>query len=84
MEFEKQDIITLSDNQEYVVVSKIIYNNEYYIYLVDIHDNNNLKFAKLQNTNSVFVLDSNKNEELIKKLIPLFYDESKNDIKTGE
>ena len=81
MKINYQDIITLSDNNEYVVASKAMLNDEEFLYLVDIHNNNNLKFARVENDDSILALDTIKNEELIKKLIPLFYNNSKNDIE---
>lgn len=45
MDIEKKDIITLSDNHEYGVVSIANYNNKKYYYLVDINDTYNQKYA---------------------------------------
>lgn len=81
MEIEYQDIITLSDKNKYVVASKVNYNESKYVYLVDINDNSNLKFAEIEKDNSLSELDSDRDEELIKQLIPLFYNSSKKDIE---
>ena len=81
MEIEYQDIITLSDKNKYVVASKVKYNDSKYVYLVDINDNTNLKFAEIEKNNSLSELDSVRDEELIKLLIPLFYNSSKGDIE---
>lgn len=81
MEIEYQDIITLNDKNRYVVASKVNYNGSTYVYLVDINDNANLKFAEIEKNNSLSELDSVKDEELIKQLIPLFYNSSKGDIE---
>lgn len=81
MEIEYQDIITLNDKNRYVVASKVNYNGSTYVYLVDINDNTNLKFAEIEKNNSLSELDSVKDEELIKQLIPLFYNSSKGDIE---
>ena len=81
MEIEYQDIITLSDNNEYLVASKVNYNDSQYIYLVDINDNKNLKFAEIENNCLISELDSILDEELINNLIPLFYNICKNDIE---
>ena len=81
MEIEYQDIITLSDKNKYVVESKVNYNESKYVYLVDINDNSNLKFAEIEKDNSLSELDSDRDEELIKQLIPLFYNSSKKDIE---
>lgn len=81
MEIKYQDIITLSDNNKYIVVSKVNYNDSYYVYLVDINDNTNLKFAEIENENILSELDKDIDAELINNLIPLFYDSRKDDIE---
>lgn len=81
MKIEYQDIITLDDNNKYVVASKVNYNDSTYVYLVDINDNTNLKFAEIENNNTLSELDSIKDEKLIKELSPLFYNSSKDDIE---
>ena len=73
-----QDILTLDDNNKYVVVSKVTYNNIDYIYLVDIYDTTNIKMAEIEE-DCISILDD-REVELINNLIPLFYEKSKNDI----
>ena len=63
-----RNIITLSDDNEYIVVGKINYENIIYYYLVDINKNDNVKFCYQKDDNLVELNDSN----LIKELIPLF------------
>ena len=81
MEIEYQDIITLSDKNKYVVASKISYNNSKYVYLVDINDNTNVKFAEIEENNLLSELDNVIDEELLNQLIPLFYNNAINDIQ---
>lgn len=81
MEIEYQDIITLSDENKYLVASKVNYNNSKYIYLVDINDNKNLKFAEIENDGVISELDANIDAELINNLVSLFYNNSKTDIE---
>ena len=81
MNIEYQDIITLNDNNKYVVASKVNYNNSTYVYLVDINNTTNYKFAELEKNNTLLELDDEIDKELIKHLIPLFYKNSKDDIK---
>lgn len=80
MEIQYQDIITLSDKNKYVVASKVNYNNSTYVYLVDINDNANFKYAEMENNNLLSELDNVIDKELIVKLIPLLYNNSKRDI----
>ena len=65
------NIITLSDKKEYAVAGIANYNNFDYVYLVDINDHTNMKFAWLKE-NSVVVLDNKLDYKLIETLIPLF------------
>lgn len=68
MDIEKKDIITLSDNNDYVVISKINYEENYYYYIVDINNVENLKFVKESNDELLELNDKN----LLTTLIPLF------------
>ncbi len=81
MEIEYQDIITLSDNNKYIVISKINYNNNKYVFLVDINNNQNIKFAEIEKDNYLSELDANIDKKLIEELIPHFYKNSKNAIE---
>ena len=68
-----KDTLTLDDNNEYVVVSKINYENKKYYCLVDINDNENLKFCYQENDEIVELID----KKITTKLLPLFYEASK-------
>ena len=74
-----QDIITLNDNNKYVVASMVDYKNSKYVYLVNINDHK-VMFAEISN-NEVSVIDPEKENELIKELAPLFYNSSINDLE---
>lgn len=65
-----RDILTLDDNNEYVVVSKIAYEGKIYYYLVDKNNNENLKFCYESKDNLVELND----KVLVTKLLPLFLD----------
>lgn len=60
-------IITLSDNRNYIVISKATINTYDYIYIVDQNNFNNSKFGKIVNNKIVII---NNNEQL-KKIIPI-------------
>lgn len=79
MNINLKDIITLSDDREYVVTSKINYEGNDYIYIVDIHDTANIKFAEIQKEgDQAYISEIKGNEkELLEKLIPLFFDTCK-------
>lgn len=77
MNIDIKDVITLSDSNEYAVCSKTSYQGKEYIYLVDINNNENLKFGLVnQNEKSVNVTEL-KNPQLIQILLPLFYENAK-------
>lgn len=65
------DVLTLSDNNEYVVVSKTNYENIEYFYLIDKNNDANVKFCYLDNDELVELDD----KELTTKLIPFFVKE---------
>ena len=68
MDIEKKDIIVLSDQKNYVVVSKINYEQNFYYYIVDIDNVENLKFVQEVGDELIEL----KDKELVTKLIPLF------------
>lgn len=63
-----RNIITLSDNNEYIVVGKVDYEDKTYYYLVDINKNENIKYCYQTNEGLVELNDT----DIIQKLIPLF------------
>lgn len=73
MSIEIKDTILLDDNNEYVVVSKVNYENKNYYYIVDKNKNENLKFCYEDGEELVELND----KEITTKLLPLFYNEVK-------
>ena len=63
-----KDLVTLSDDKEYIVVSKVVYESKTYYYLLENIDYSNVKFL-VENGEE---LKSVKDKELILKLLPLF------------
>lgn len=63
-----KDTLTLDDNNEYVVISKVNYEDKNYYYLLDKNDLKNVKFCYEDNEELVEIND----KELITKLLPLF------------
>lgn len=64
--FGKGTILTLADNNEYCVVDQFVDNNKNYIYLVDINDNSNIIYGKLEDDEIVEILDAEELEKVIK------------------
>ena len=72
MDIKKNDVLTLEDNNEYVVVSKVTYDDANYLYIVDLNDVKNIKFVKENNDEVLEISD----KDLISELIPLFIDDT--------
>ncbi len=63
------DILTLSDGNEYMIASKVDYDYKIYMCLVDINNNQNVKFGYLDNNEIVIVKKENLSEVLVLKLL---------------
>ena len=75
-----KDLITLSDGNEYCVVSKTVKDNIVYYYLVDVKDNSNIKFCyedKISNHIDLVEIDD---ANLIKSLFISFANSIKNEL----
>ena len=73
-EIEFEDIISLDDGKEYIVVSNITYKERDYIYIAEIGNPDNSKYAEVENDNSqTYITIIGKNEtELLNNIEPLF------------
>lgn len=76
MNIDIKDIITLDDGKSYVVVSKVSYEGKLYYYIIDKDNMKNIKF--LYEDNNELVEFNNK--ELLTKLLPLFFNEVKDEL----
>ena len=72
-----KDTLTLDDNNEYVVVSKISVDGKNYFYLIDKNDNSNVKFCYQDNDELVELND----KELVTRLLPLFVENAKGELE---
>ena len=73
-----KDTLTLDDNNEYVVISKINYESKIYYYLLDKNNKENFKFCYEDKEELVEVDD----KELATKLLPLFVEVAKKEINS--
>lgn len=64
--FEIGNILTLADDNEYSVVDQFNENGVNYIYLVDINNNANIIYGKLENDEIVEISDAEELEKIIK------------------
>ncbi|MDR2571861.1 MAG: hypothetical protein LBD23_16405 [Oscillospiraceae bacterium] len=77
MNIDIKDIITLSDNQNYIVCSKTEYQGATYFYLIDIENNENIKFVReIQQDGKTTVVEI-EDKELLQQLLPLFFEAGK-------
>lgn len=72
MQIKKGNKITLSDNIEYIVLSKVNYKDNNYLYLTSIEKNPKIKICCEKQTDSDLKLLIVTDNELIQKLILLF------------
>ena len=70
---EEYNILTLSDNKQYVVVSSTELNGKNYVYLVDMEDHNNNIVCEL-NGDEVEVVEDN---DILADLTLIFNDKLK-------
>lgn len=63
-----KDTLVLDDHNEYVVISKINYDNKEYYYLIDINNDENILFCYEDNDELVEVVD----KKLVTKMLPSF------------
>ena len=70
MEIDIKDLVTLNDNNKYMVISKTLFNSKNYLFLMDINNNSNIKFCYFDNDEIVESNDKAINTDLLK----LFYE----------
>lgn len=68
MNINIKDIVTLEDDKEYVVASKIIQNEKTFYYLIE-KDNHESIMICYENDNKLIEVND---EDIIKDLLPLF------------
>ena len=81
MNIEIKDIIKLADNQSYVICSKTDYQGSIYFYLIDIENNENIKFVQEKQKDNKTVVIEVEDKDLLQNLLPLFYENAKHIIE---
>lgn len=74
---EKTNIITLSDENKYMIINKATINSTNYYYLIDIHNSKNIKFCQERQEADKIILKEISDPELIKDLIKRFFTQDK-------
>jgi len=80
MNIDIKDVVTLDDDNEYAVASKVNYEGKNYYYLVDINNVTNIMFCYEDKDELVELED----KELTTNLLPLFLEASKDLINLDE
>lgn len=60
MEYDILDVLTLDDNNDYVIVDKCEYLGNNYAFLVDIHDKKNIIYVQIKGGNVISALGSSE------------------------
>ena len=68
--YERGDVLTLSNNVNYVVVTTTTYENNNYVYLINEKDQTDIMFAKYQGEEFERVTDTNVIEKLLQLIMP--------------
>ena len=77
MNINIKDLITLDGINRYVVASKVLYENINYYYLININNNKDILFC-YEDINELVEIEDN---DLIQRLIPLFFQNTRNILK---
>ena len=77
MNIDIKDLITLDGINRYVVASKVLYENINYYYLININNNKDIFFC-YEDINELVEIEDN---DLIQRLIPLFFQNTRNILK---
>jgi hypothetical protein len=78
---DMQDVVTLSNGSKYVVISKIILDNQVYYFLINEDNQEDIKFVLELENNGLRPIEDNN---LINKLAPLFLEEANNHLSEEE
>ena len=70
MNINEKDIITLSNDIDYIVVKKVYYNNLAYYYIANINDLADVKFLYEDNNELVEIEEKNHIRTLIDIMLP--------------
>lgn len=75
--YDVNDIIEINNNEKYVVVNKLTYQEEDYYYIVLIDDINKVlkdvcKIVKLKKDNDIVTIELVEDRQELEAIIPLF------------
>ena len=71
MNLKMKDVITLTDNKDYIVTSVATIDGYKYLYLVEIYNYSNIKFCKLIPRNNSYGLQEINDNNTLVKIMPI-------------
>ena len=63
---DNEKLLVLEDNNKYAIVDQFMEGETHYIYLVDINNNANILYGKIENGDVVVLNDADELEKVIK------------------
>ena len=86
MELEINKVITLGNDEEYLIIEKISVNNEDYYYIAEVNPTktdikDNYKIVTIYKENDNSFIEEITGEDKLKEILPLFLDKFANNNK---
>lgn len=83
MNLEINNVITLGNNEQYLIVEKVIYNSENYYYIAEVNQTHtdikdNYKIVTVNNENNKQLIEEITGEDKLKEILPLFLEKFNN------
>ena len=83
MNLEINNVITLGNNEQYLIVEKVIYNSENYYYIAEVNQTHtdikdNYKIVIVNNENNKQLIEEITGEDKLKEILPLFLEKFNN------
>ena len=86
MELEINKVITLGNDEEYLIIEKVSVNNEDYYYIAEVNPTktdikDNYKIVTIYKENDNSFIEEITGEDKLKEILPLFLDKFANNSK---
>lgn len=83
MRLDVNKVVTLGNNENYLIIDKILVEDVYYLYIAELNKNqtdilDNYKIVKITEENDKIYLDEIIGEEKLKKILPSFVESLSN------
>lgn len=67
-------VLTLENDLNYEIIDYVIYENNVYVYLVNINDELDTMFKEIKNINNKFIIEDIDNKLFEEIILKLFYE----------